>query len=1195
MDISTGNWFEYLREEVLTEGLRDIGLPEKIVDFIENAMANAPEKSKTYAGNQWKKYKIPASVVDNAARQWSTFMRDNFDDEIQVTNNRDGVRADARVLPPYRVDNEIGPQQRGMYDDETVEQNKRIAFVFDNIKASFSKPAATWRKTYMKAIKALSKAGVESEKAEKAKEWLGTRMFQEFRSFYSQYSELFDWLNDEPTNYEMIKGEDNIDTAYNIAKEDLENREDPEYVVHEFPDGSYWYNLNVSSCGVEGERMGHCGSDSRGVLVSLRKRKEKRKASSSYVTMTWEAEGYGGNYLYQIKGRENEAPPDEVWDHISWFIRNMGVTNVQEDGEHSRNPEDFREMLEYLQRENPSVAFTGVVDEQAIQEALDEVEGEYNNNAVHSSIDAQVMGPDEHGGDGTYIYMNAYCSLQIDLGWPDIVRRDNDFYPAVEAGSGDYDDNFYPIPGNTWGGEARDFINETEIENIEWDLPGEGETEWNVRMLQGAQPEGEDLNPDHPKTAHLEVEIRMTHQEPASDPDEAKWEFEQFASQIQSEFEDDYGEIAERVRRNLVKGEFIAKTAYDRAEDDLVATDLRHWHVYDSNDSNVEFWFRVSPNHASAVNNLGGELTSIPNEFKMWAFDSEGTDGEIDGLYSKMFGSPATRTHPARIENPDLNNEMVMALRKRYSEMETDDAQQQLALGDRYKQQRSGPPWAQVLRSNSRFIIIAQSSLSGGGYRNQLINWKFEIFVDAKSGEETIGAVKAMIKYFNENPEMVEDAAEDVIGTRFANIKALANVNKEEVLSGKRLGPAIQRVESQYGSRARSGSDEWAERAIATTKWIVDNWDSMGDIEKYVGYYRYVLPLALGGRFNFARDIPSMEMDDPDNYGKPSTWENKVRRQIQLLGGTHGQQSSYGGVERREPVAGTMGEPRPAQESVERQIERIENILNSQEHLVSEKDESYDLRIYKINIDVSVQKNVGGEIQETQTEIRGIEGVTTVRTVGETTDVGTSHVATYEIKFELLGSISRVKYRDNILIPGLMKIKGLRVLRVTPMHRINVRGTIRTVREHETIKEYIGGAPVSNFGGKVGGLGSVRQSGQGKMPTSTPSIDRVVSDWAEGSVQLYDVPTDTQNMAYHVMIPVEELWPYVSNRHFRAPKDSFDGMYQNFIKNGPDAPVYVAVGKNSRVKVTGNEDLIWFAQKAGLRELPVFFSYQRQV
>ncbi len=66
MDISTGSWFKYLREEVLTEGLRDIGLPEKIVDFIENAMARAPEKSKMYAGNQWKKYQLSRGYRGNA-------------------------------------------------------------------------------------------------------------------------------------------------------------------------------------------------------------------------------------------------------------------------------------------------------------------------------------------------------------------------------------------------------------------------------------------------------------------------------------------------------------------------------------------------------------------------------------------------------------------------------------------------------------------------------------------------------------------------------------------------------------------------------------------------------------------------------------------------------------------------------------------------------------------------------------------------------------------------------------------------------------------------------------------------------------------------------------------------------------------------------------------------------------------------
>jgi len=1189
MDISTGNWFEYLREEVLTEGLRDIGLPEKIVDFIENAMAKAPEKAKMYAGNQWKAYELSRGYSERPARQWRSFMEENFEDEIQVQMGTDPdskPEITARTITPYRVDRDVGPQQRKSYDDEMVDRNKKIAFVVQNVTAAFNKPCGTWRKTFMKAVKALSKAGVESEKVEKVKEWLAAFMFQEFRSFYSQYSELFDWLNDEPTNYEMIKNEDDINSAYNTAKQDLENREDPDYVIHEFDDGSYWYNLNVSSCGVEGERMGHCGSDSRGVLVSLRKRQGKRKASSSYVTMTWEAEGYGGNYLYQIKGRSNEAPPEEVWDHISWFISNMGVNNVQEDGEHSRNPEEFAEMLEYLQRENPNVAFTGVVDEQAIQEALDEVEGAYDDPNENSSIDAQVMGPDEHGGEGHYIYMNAYCNLQIDLGWPDIVVRDGgDAYPAVEAGSGDYDDNFHPIPANTWGREARDFSSEIEIENIEWDLPGEGETEWDVKMLAGADPNWEAGDPEPAKTAHLEIEIRMTHQEAASDPEEAKWEFEQFAEQVKENFADNYDEIVEKIRRNLVEGEFIAKTAYDRTRTELTETDLRHWHVYnDDNSSAVEFWFRLSENHHTAINNLGGELGSIPNEYKMWAFD-EGQEGMIDGLYSKMFGSPSIGGAGAdrpRIENPTLNQEMAYALKQRYSEFHDgpDRAQQQLALGDKYKQQRRGPPWLSVLRENSRFIIHAESSLKGSGYRTQLVNWKFEIFVDARSDEETIEAVKAMVKYFNDNPDMVEDAAQDVIGTRFATIKALAAANKEEVLSGKRLEVAVQRIDSMYAAQVASGSDEWAERAVATAKWIRDNWDSMDEVEKWVGYYKYVLPLATR-RLNFALTIPGIEMDDGDNYGRPSTWNKLVKDQLNKLGAFGGTVRDYGGVQRGETQAGSVGEPRTAQESIEQQIDRIESLLK-------EKDDAYDLRLYSIKIDVAVQKDIGGEVQETQTEIRGIEGVTTVRTIGATQNTPQALLATYEVKFELVGAISRVKYRDRILIPGLMQVKGFRVLRVSPIHRTNMRGTIRTVREsQQSLKE-------DGFGGVAGAMGSVRTGNSRPLPTPRGSIDSIAQDWASGGVMVYDMPMDTSNMAYHVMMPVSELLPYTS-REFRAPMDAFDGMYQQFIKNGATAPVYVAIGKNGRVKITGNEDLVWFAKKSGLEDLPVFFSYQRQV
>tara|TARA_A100001011_G_C13852910_1_gene651633 strand:- start:48 stop:635 length:588 start_codon:yes stop_codon:yes gene_type:complete len=195
-------------------------------------------------------------------------------------------------------------------------------------------------------------------------------------------------------------------------------------------------------------------------------------------------------------------------------------------------------------------------------------------------------------------------------------------------------------------------------------------------------------------------------------------------------------------------------------------------------------------------------------------------------------------------------------------------------------------------------------------------------------------------------------------------------------------------------------------------------------------------------------------------------------------------------------------------------------------------------------------------------------------------------VATYEIKFELIGNQGRVKYRDRVLLPNLMNIKGLKILRVSPIHRTNVRGTIRTVRE-ALINE-------AGFGGEYGGTAIGFNHSTSKMPSNRMDLETIAADWGAASVMAYDTPMDTTDMRYHVMMPVEDLLNYTS-REFRAPKDAFDGMYQNFIKNGAQAPVYVAVGKNRRIKITGNEDLVWFAKRAGLKELPVFLSYQKQV
>ena len=167
-------------------------------------------------------------------------MERTFKDEIQYINPEDRSAAGnaayrARTMPPYYVGGVGGkPVVRKMYDDEMIEQNKRIVFVAQNVANVLAKPSATWRKAFMKAVKALSKAGVESEKVEKVKEELAATMIREFKGWWYNYDKLFAWLNDEPTNYELIKGEDDINTAYNIAKEDLESKEDPDMVIHQF-------------------------------------------------------------------------------------------------------------------------------------------------------------------------------------------------------------------------------------------------------------------------------------------------------------------------------------------------------------------------------------------------------------------------------------------------------------------------------------------------------------------------------------------------------------------------------------------------------------------------------------------------------------------------------------------------------------------------------------------------------------------------------------------------------------------------------------------------------------------------------------------------------------------------------------------------------------------------------------------------
>jgi hypothetical protein len=996
---------------------------------------------------------------------------------------------------------------------------------------------------------------------ESFKEYLRSFAGKNFHYWMNQYSELVDFLNDDPTNYELIKDENNIENAHNTAVVYLENKEDPEYIMHEFDDGSYWYNLNVSSCDVEASRMGHCGSDSRGVLVSLRKRKGKRRESSSYVTMTWSEYE---NILYQIKGRSNEAPPEETWDHIAWFINNYGIESVEETGEHSNDLEGFEEMNEYLARKT-NASFHG-----SIEDRIENAEN-YCNNVDERFYDnrdeleqAEISYSIEEMENEVYVYASAEYNFSINLGWSGIEETDTGYIAANPQ-------DFEEIP-RTYSG-AREFMDDIGLNDMVYDMPGEDhDYDYEVEMLVGAQPEYEEFDADAKPTAHLVITLRTT-ETFSADEDGDVPDYDRFATDMLSFEQDEAAAAIEKVRQTLAADGYMAKTTYDRSKEELEKlNDLEHWEVKQDK-AGLEFdW--LDADGEAALQPYTGDIKLDSNRAQMYGTGTGNVMGvNPDSVFRQIFGYGSRYSYGRKTGLQD--HTMAMEFAKTLSKYITAyikskrgaPGQQSFDFGAEYKEVDP----TKILADDTDFVVFPRVKYYGGlgdtqsreRYPDISIDWLYRMRVGPQSPPEETEIVADIAQFLNENPQLVKAAANHTIGRFVQDFNENIERKKEMVMDNQQIQDAINKIKETYGRLAdESSENEVARKIYAIVSWFEQNYADMDEAQRYVMVTKFLIPM-VGKTFRSYSEMGAIDR----NTGAPVMFDELAARQVEKMGGQPVNMETYN-------------------ESVEDQISRIERLLENTTPIV---EQEVDVRLYKMDVDAKISADRAAKTKQLQDQLRGIKNVTTVTTKDAVETLAGEKVR-LSIKFTLVGQQSRTDFVAKQLIPAMNAIQGVEVINkpgvgwsapieVTPGKKLS---------EIDTLQEYgFGGGVASN-------LGAQRYTSGTEMPTPRPQLQTALEDWAEGGVMAYDVPTNTTDMRYHVMLPVEELLPFMG-REYRGDMRDFKGRYQHFIRDGATAPVYVALGKNGRIKITGNEDLVWFAKKSGLAELPVFLSYQKQV
>ena len=373
-----------IEEELLVEDIKNLGLPPIIITRVLEEFAGSTFDAK-------KAQDIVGRMYKERSKQNIQFLHpmvDRIKDAIQMSSD------------------DIGgvPDEFSERFDKIVKFNVKDKIRGDGMPVALNfKEAKALEKSLVKAAKKSLSGDLQEDAIEIITVEFNERYLKSYGVLFQNQvgSAIINYLKKHPTNWKELAKMD-FNEAMEYVNEVSLTEEDEKDIVHKYKDGYYWINLGEGACELEGKRMGHCGRDDRGNLVSLRTRPKGSKASKSHVTLTYNE---NEETLYQIKGRENNAPDSEYWTYIKDFIDRFGVDEVTEDGEHSND--DFTPLLEFIE-EN-----TNAKIDTRLAELQDYVNDVHNGLADTDYINFEIEMEDY--GDGEFAVLDVYVQFKVQI------------------------------------------------------------------------------------------------------------------------------------------------------------------------------------------------------------------------------------------------------------------------------------------------------------------------------------------------------------------------------------------------------------------------------------------------------------------------------------------------------------------------------------------------------------------------------------------------------------------------------------------------------------------------------------------------------------------------------------------------------------------------------------------------------------